>query len=42
MTAAWPMGIDGGDGPMIYPNSFGGPQPDPNSAEPPLRSAGQA
>jgi len=34
--------LDGDDFPSYYPNSFGGPEPDPSAAEPPLDVAGMA
>ncbi|MCP4262598.1 MAG: catalase, partial [Planctomycetes bacterium] len=33
---------NGGDGPNYWPNSFGGPAPDPNSLEPPFEVSGEA
>jgi catalase len=33
---------NGGDAPNYYPNSFGGPEPDPNTGEPPFEVSGQA
>lgn len=33
---------NGGGGPNYWPNSFGGPAPDPNSLEPPFEVSGQA
>jgi catalase len=35
-------GDNGADGPNYYPNSFGGPEPDPTAAEPPFTVSGQA
>jgi len=32
----------GGDGPNYYPNSFGGPQPQPDASEPPFEVSGMA
>jgi len=34
------LGNNGGSGPNYYPNSFGGPEPDPRAAEPPFEVAG--
>jgi catalase len=38
------MRFDGneGDAPNYYPNSFGGPEPDVNAAEPPFEASGIA
>ena len=36
------MGDNSGDGPNYYPNSFGGPEPQPDIAEPPFDVSGQA
>ena len=33
---------NGGGSPNYYPNSFGGPEPDPKSAEPPFEVSGNA
>jgi len=33
---------NGGGGPNYYPNSFGGPEPDPRAAEPPIELTGKA
>ena len=33
---------DGGGGPNYWPNSFGGPAPDPEAGEPPFEIAGPA
>ena len=33
---------NGGGGPNYYPNSFGGPEPDPQAAEPPIDVSGMA
>ncbi|MBN1255295.1 MAG: catalase [Deltaproteobacteria bacterium] len=33
---------NGGDSPNYYPNSFGGPEPDPDVGEPPFEVSGQA
>jgi catalase len=33
---------NGGAGPNYWPNSFGGPAPDPDSLEPPFEVSGQA
>jgi catalase len=33
---------NGGGGPNYYPNSFGGPEPDPDAGEPPFEVSGQA
>ena len=35
-------GDNGGDAPNYYPNSFGGPEPNPNAGEPPFEVSGQA
>ena len=36
------FGDNSGDAPNYYPNSFGGPEPQPNVAEPPFDVSGQA
>jgi len=36
------FGDNSGDAPNYYPNSFGGPEPNPNMAEPPFDVSGQA
>ena len=36
------LGDNSGDGPNYYPNSFGGPEPQPDVAEPPFEVSGQA
>ncbi len=37
------MNVDNaGDGPNYYPNSFGGPEPQPDAAEPPFEVSGEA
>jgi catalase len=33
---------NGGGGPNYYPNSFGGPEPDPDAGEPPFEVSGEA
>lgn len=35
-------GANGGGGPDYWPNSFGGPQPDPQASEPPFEVSGSA
>lgn len=35
------LGDNSGDAPNYYPNSFGGPEPNPNMAEPPFDVSGQ-
>jgi catalase len=35
-------GDNSGDGPNYYPNSFGGPEPNPDAAEPPFEVSGEA
>ena len=36
------FGDNSGDSPNYYPNSFGGPEPKPDAAEPPFDVSGQA
>jgi len=36
------VGDNGGGSPNYYPNSFGGPEPDPDAGEPPFEVSGQA
>jgi len=36
------LGDNGKGGPNYYPNSFGGPEPQPNVAEPPFEVSGEA
>jgi catalase len=36
------FGDNGGGSPNYYPNSFGGPEPDPDAGEPPFEVSGQA
>jgi catalase len=40
--AAMAYGDNSGDAPNYYPNSFGGPEPNPNAGEPPFEVSGQA